>query len=78
MEQNKEQMIEESMVISHNTLKDRVRVKFVIPIKGKKKWWQFWKEDDSEKAIADLIAKCKEDIPGDFFLPAKNTENGAE
>ena len=44
---------------------DNIKRKFIIPIKSKKKWWQFWKEDESikaKKSLDDLMSMYKEDI----------------
>lgn len=39
--------------------------RFVIPIGGNKKWWQFWKKSQKSKAkeeISKLISGYKEDV----------------
>ena len=44
---------------------NNLKVKYIIPIKGKRKWWQFWKKSESKKAeetLADTIAKYREEI----------------
>jgi len=35
-----------------------------VPVKDRKKWWEFWKKDESQiaiKAIKELTSKFKED-----------------
>jgi len=50
---------------------NQIKMKFIIPISNSnKKWWQFWKKSgttakEAEKAIADLMAKYKEDVKWD-------------
>ena len=52
---------------------NKVRMKFTIPIKPRKKWWEFWKRDESKQAVKDLVCKFKEpvDFDGEYFLPDK-------
>jgi len=41
-----------------------VRIRFTVPVKDRKKWWEFWKKDESQiaiKAIKELTSKFKED-----------------
>jgi hypothetical protein len=30
---------------------NKVCVKFTIPIKARKKWWQFWKKDEAKQIL---------------------------
>jgi hypothetical protein len=48
-------------------------MKFTIPVKPRKKWWEFWKKDESKQAVKDLMSKFKEpvDFDGEYFLPEK-------
>ncbi len=48
-------------------------MKFTIPVKPHKKWWEFWKKDESKQAVKDLMSKFKEtvDFDGEYFLPDK-------
>jgi hypothetical protein len=60
--------------INWNIIGDnKVRMKFIIPIKPRKKWWEFWKKDESKQAVNDLIIRFKEpvDFEGEYFLPEK-------
>ena len=60
--------------INWNIIGDnKVRMKFTIPIKPRKKWWEFWKKDESKQAVKDLMSKFKEpvDFDGECFLPEK-------
>jgi len=44
---------------------DTIRRTYIIPITSKKKWWQFWKKDDTIKTkaqLASLMASYKEPI----------------
>ena len=52
---------------------NKVRMKFTIPVKSHKKWWEFWKKDESKQAVKDLMSKFKEpvDLDGEYFLPDK-------
>ena len=52
---------------------NKVRMKFTIPVKSSKKWWEFWKKDESKQAVKDLMSKFKEpvDFDGEYFLPGK-------
>ena len=36
------------------------RIKYIIPIKSKKKWWQFWKK--SEDPVGKLMNDYKQEI----------------
>jgi hypothetical protein len=60
--------------INWNIIGDnKVRMKFTIPIKPRKKWWEFWKKDESKQAVKNLMSKFKEpvDFDGEYFLPDK-------
>jgi hypothetical protein len=60
--------------INWNIMGDnKVRMKFTIPVKSRKKWWEFWKKDESKQAVKDLMSKFKEpiDFDGEYFLPEK-------
>ena len=54
------------------------RIKFIIPIGEKKKWWKFWEKSASDKAkqsLGKLISNYKEEInlnsdgTIDYFIP---------
>jgi len=50
-------------------IEDQQRMVFKIPILSRKKWWQFWKKDDSEKAkesLTNLMAQYK-----NYWMPTK-------
>ena len=56
---------------------NEVRIKFTVPVKARKKWWEFWKKDESKIAVKELISKFKEDTnmqDGDYFLPVDNSK----
>lgn len=47
-----------------------------IELKSNKKWWQFWKKDQRQKQVEDLIEEYKEghekinaNLYKDFFIP---------
>jgi hypothetical protein len=40
--------------IDWGLLKDDYRLVFIIPVKPRKKWWEFWKKDPSIEAINSL------------------------
>jgi len=49
--------------INWNIMGDnKVRMKFMIPVKTRKKWCGFWKKDDSKQAVKDLMSKFKEPV----------------
>ena len=61
--------IDDPRIFTHSS-NEPVRLRFVIPVGSlySKKWWQFWKKDESKKAreaIASLISDYKEDIDWD-------------
>jgi len=58
------------------------RMVFKIPIGTSKKWWQFWKKDDSKKRLEEFISIIKKGRefkknPEDFYIPVKNDSNEA-
>ncbi len=59
--------------INWNIIGDnKVRMKFTIPVKPRKKWWEFWKKDETKQAVKDLMSKFKPvDFDGEYFLPDK-------
>lgn len=57
-----------------NTVGDnRIRIKFTIPVKPPKKWWEFWKKDESKQLVKDLMSKFKDPVNSDieYFLSDK-------
>jgi len=50
---------------------NKFRMKFTIPVKGCKKWWEFWKKSESKQRLKDLVSKLKEpvDFDREYFLP---------
>ena len=47
---------------------EKVIVKYYIPIKRERKWWQFWKKSplkESEDFICELVENYKEEV---FFF----------
>lgn len=36
--------------------------KFIIQVQKRKRWWEFWKKDEGEKAIEDLLNLYREEI----------------
>jgi hypothetical protein len=50
---------------------NKFRMKFTIPVKGRKKWWEFWKKSESKQRLKDLVSKLKEpvDFDREYFLP---------
>lgn len=65
--------------IMSDNIDNSVKMKFVIPIGSRKKWWQFWKEDEAikaEKSIKEFMYKFKEDVnfDGDYILPVDNSK----
>lgn len=63
--------------INYNTVGNNdVRIKFTVPVKARKKWWEFWKKDEAQIAIKELMSKFKDDInmpDGDYFLPVDDS-----
>lgn len=54
---------------------NNTRIKFTIPITPRKKWWQFWKKDESKIAIRKLMSDYDQDIilpDEDIILPENN------
>ena len=54
----------------------RLYLKFLLI---KKPWYDFWKKNDTEKIIIELIDIHKEDVKFDentveFFIPVKNSK----
>ena len=41
---------------------NKVHMKFTIPVKLRKKWWEFWKRNEGKQTVKDLISKFKEPI----------------
>ena len=52
--------------------------KFIIPVGRRKRWWEFWKKDESKKAIEELMSKYKQELilgeDGDIFIPLNDDE----
>jgi hypothetical protein len=56
---------------------NEVRIKFTVPVKARKKWWEFWKKDEAQIAVKELMSKFKEQVEtteGDYFLPVDNSK----
>lgn len=56
--------------------KEKVVMKFTIPVGSNKKWWQFWKKNkynaqESEKALNEMLSNYKKDIKidEDYWFP---------
>lgn len=48
--------------INWNTTGTGYKRKFIIPLEKRKKWWEFWKKDEKEKAIENLLNLYREEI----------------
>lgn len=56
---------------------NEVRIKFTVPVKARKKWWEFWKKDEAQIAFKELMSKFKEQVETtevDYFLPVDNSK----
>jgi hypothetical protein len=47
------------------------RLKFLIPIKRKKRWFEFWKKDESKEILIKVLNNYKGelDFEKDYFIP---------
>jgi hypothetical protein len=55
---------------------NKVHVKFTVPLKARKKWWEFWKKDEPQIGLKELMSKMNDDVnmvEGEYFLPLDNT-----
>jgi hypothetical protein len=52
--------------------------KFIIPVGRRKRWWEFWKKDESKKAIEELMSQYKQELilgeDGDIFIPSNDSK----
>lgn len=55
--------------------KDDIKIKFIVPIKRDKRWWEFWKKSP-EKIMIELMDKYKEDVsvPDDIYIPENKSK----
>lgn len=50
------------------------KVVYKIPVKGKKRWWEFWKKDHAEETLKEMMESYDQKIEpwiSDFELPVK-------
>lgn len=48
--------------INWNKMGPGYKRKFIVPLKKRKRWWEFWKKDEGEKAIENLFNLYREEI----------------
>ncbi len=59
--------------IESNKLGPEYRRVFKIPVGRRKRWCEFWKKDDIEKTIEEIMNQYKQELilgeEGDIFIP---------
>ena len=73
-----ENLKEKFEVVWNTKHKDEIKLVFKVPV-GKKRWYEFWKKNNTEKTIIELIDRYKEDVNFDenfheIFIPVKDSK----
>jgi len=58
--------------------KNEIKMVFKVPV-GKKRWYEFWKKNNTEKIIIELMNRYKEEVnfdesSGEIFIPVKDSK----
>ena len=58
--------------INWNIMGDnKIPIKFTIPIKPRKKWWQFWKDESKEVRYKIKATDILDGVDGEYFFQDK-------
>lgn len=73
-----EEIKEKFEVVWNTKHKDKIKVVFKVPV-GEKRWYEFWKKNNTEKIIIELMDRYKEDVIFDenscgIFIPVKDSK----
>ena len=56
--------------------KNPLRMRYTVPVKGLRKWWQFWKDNTTNKQVEEFKKGLKRElinpITGEIYLPIRN------
>lgn len=66
-------------VVWNTKHKDDIKMVFKIPVGRRKRWWEFWKVDESKKAVIEIMDRMKEDVSfdeesGEIFIPLNKSK----
>lgn len=73
-----ENLKEKFEVVWYTKHKDEIKMVFKVPV-GKKRWYEFWKKNNTEKTIIELMDRYKEEVnfdenTGEIFIPVKDSK----
>ena len=73
-----ENLKEKFEVIWNTKHKDEIKMVFKVLV-GEKRWYEFWKKNNTEKIIIELMDRYKEVVnfdenSGEIFIPVKDSK----